>query len=111
MHFFGTEVLEEAMSSVHFLFFLQTFIFGVGRGRRCSRVALLQRCFDFISILVFASLGGFRTSRSRISLDWSFLGKMRARNQETGGPTKRIRRTILANNAQYKEMNNKSQHF
>jgi hypothetical protein len=51
------------------------------RGRRCRRVALLQRSFGFISVLIFISLRGFRTSRNRISLDWSFLRKIRARNQ------------------------------
>jgi hypothetical protein len=39
------------------------------------------RFFGIISVLAFVSLGGFRTSRSRISLDWPFLGKMRTRNQ------------------------------
>jgi hypothetical protein len=56
-------------------------MFGDSRGRRRSRVALLQRSFGFISVLAFVSLGGFRTNRSRINLDWPFLGKMRTRNQ------------------------------
>jgi hypothetical protein len=53
--------------------FLQTPIFRVGKGRQHSREALLQISFGFISVLVFASLGGFRTNRHRINLDWSFL--------------------------------------
>jgi hypothetical protein len=49
-------------------------MFEVGKGRQHSRAALLERSFGFISILVFASLRGFRTNGHRISLDWSFLG-------------------------------------
>jgi hypothetical protein len=78
---FLTEVLEEAMSPACFLFSLQIFVFRVSRGRRHSRFALFSRFFGIISVLALVSLGGFRTSRSRISLDWPFLGKMRTRNQ------------------------------
>jgi hypothetical protein len=70
--FFEMEVLEEAKSPTRFLFFSN--ICGVSRGRQRSRAAFLQRSIGFISVLVFISLGGFRTNRSRISLDWSFLG-------------------------------------
>jgi hypothetical protein len=59
-----------------------TFILRVGRGRRQSGLAILQRTFGFISVLVLASLGGFRISRGRISIHRSFLGKMRARNKK-----------------------------
>jgi hypothetical protein len=40
-----------------------------------------RRFFGIISILAFVSLGSFRTSRCKISLDWHLLGKMRKRNQ------------------------------
>jgi hypothetical protein len=56
------------------------FILRISRGRRHSGLAILQRTFGSISILVLTSLGNFRVSRSRISVDRSFLGKMRARN-------------------------------
>jgi hypothetical protein len=65
------------------LLLLRTFILRVIRGGgRQSGIAFLQRIFGFISVLVFSSLGAFGISRSRISIDRSFLGKMRARNQK-----------------------------
>jgi hypothetical protein len=39
------------------------------------------RIYDIISVLALVSLGGFRVTRSRISLELSFLWKRRARNQ------------------------------
>jgi hypothetical protein len=85
------------------LLLLRTFILRVRRGRQQSGIAFLQRTFGFISILVFASLGGFRISRGRISIDRSFLGKMRARNQKLVVLQKISRRTKVINNMQYKE--------
>jgi hypothetical protein len=63
-----------------FLLLPRTFILTVGSGRRQSGLAILQRTFGFISVLVLASLRGFKISRGRISIDRSFLRKMRARN-------------------------------
>jgi hypothetical protein len=42
------------------------------------------RNFGIISVLAFASLRGFKSSRSRISLNWPFLWKRRTRNQKIG---------------------------
>jgi hypothetical protein len=56
------------------------FILIVNRGRRQSGLAILQRTFGFISVLVLTSLGDFGISRGRVSIDRSFLGKMRAIN-------------------------------
>jgi hypothetical protein len=56
------------------------FILKVSMGRRHSGLAILQRTFGSISVLVITSLGDFGISRGRISIDRSFLGKMRARN-------------------------------
>jgi hypothetical protein len=82
MHFFWNEGTRGSQVFCALPLFLQTFIFRVGRGRQCSRIALLQRIFGFISVLVFSSLRGSRIGRSRINIDWSFLEKMRARNKK-----------------------------
>jgi hypothetical protein len=47
--------------------------FQMGRRRRRSRTIFFQRNFGIISVLAFASLGGFGSSRNRISLNWSSL--------------------------------------
>jgi nitrate reductase NapE component len=65
--------------------------------RRQSGIASFQRTFGLIPILVLASLGGFGVSRGRFSIDRSFLGKMRARNQKL---------VVLQRNSKNKELNN-----
>jgi hypothetical protein len=60
----------------------QPFILRVNRGRRQSGLAILQITFGSISVLVIASFGDLGVSRGRISIDRSFLGKMRARNKK-----------------------------
>jgi hypothetical protein len=59
---------------------LRPFILRVSRGRRHSGLAILQITFGSISVLVITSLGDLEVSRGRISIDRSFLGKMRERN-------------------------------
>jgi hypothetical protein len=56
------------------------FVLRVSRGRRHSGLAILQRTFGSISVLIITSPGDFGISRGRISINRSFLGKMRARN-------------------------------
>jgi hypothetical protein len=45
--------------------------------RRPRGVTSLQRTFDFISILIVTSLGGFGVSRGRFNIEGSFLRKRR----------------------------------
>jgi hypothetical protein len=62
--------------------FLQTFILRDGRRRRRSRATTFLRIYDIISSPTLISLGGFRVTRSRISLELSPLGERRVRNQD-----------------------------
>jgi hypothetical protein len=66
-----------------FPFLLQTFIFRDGRRRRRSRAAIFLRIYGIVSSLALISLGGFRATRSRISLKLSSLRKRRVRNRES----------------------------
>jgi hypothetical protein len=72
---FLMEVLEEATSPTRFLFFSKFSVVRVSRGRQHSRVTLFSRIFGIISVLAFVSLGGFRTSRCKISLDCPSSGR------------------------------------
>jgi hypothetical protein len=59
---------------------LKARFFRICRGRRRSGNAFFSRNFGIISVLAFMSLGGFRSSRSRIRLNWPLLWKRRTRN-------------------------------
>jgi hypothetical protein len=67
------------------------------------------RIYGIISFLAFISLGGFRITRSMISLELSSLGERRARNQKLVILKKigKAKHDIQANRAQ----NIKSQNF
>jgi hypothetical protein len=63
-------------------FLVQAWLFKNSRGRQQSGVALFSRNLGIISVLAIIGLGGFRSSRSRISLNKPFLWKRRTRNQK-----------------------------
>jgi hypothetical protein len=52
-------------------------VFRLGWGRRLSGIALLQRTFGSVPVLILKSLGGFGVSRSNFSNNGPFFGKGR----------------------------------
>jgi hypothetical protein len=59
--------------------------------------------FGIISVLAVISLGGFRSSRGRISLNWPLLWKRRMRNQILVALQKNQSQNYQQTNAKYKK--------
>jgi hypothetical protein len=88
-------------------FLIQAWLFRNSKGRRRSGAALFSRNFGIISVLAIVSLGGFRSSRSRISLNRPFLWKRRTRNQKLVALQKNQSENISKQTAKYKKTKSK----
>jgi hypothetical protein len=86
---------------------IQAWLFRNGRGRRRSGAAFFSGNFGIISVLAVVSLGGFKSSRGRICLNWPFLWKRRTRNQKLVALQKNQSQSISKQTSKYKKMKSK----
>jgi hypothetical protein len=88
-------------------FLVQAWLFRNSRGRRRSGAALFSRNFGINSVLAIISLRGFKSSRSRISLNKPFLRKRRMRNKKLMTLQKNQSQSISKQTAKYKKTKSK----
>jgi hypothetical protein len=86
---------------------IRAWLFRNSRGRRRSGAAFFSVNFGIISVLAIVSLGGFRSSRGRIRLNWPLLWKRRTRNQKLVALQKNQAQSISKQTAKYKKTKNK----
>jgi hypothetical protein len=86
---------------------IQAWLFRNSRGRQRSGAAFFSGNFGIISVLAVIILGGFRSSRSRIRLNWPLLWKWRTRNQKLVALQKNQSQSISKQTTKYKKTKSK----
>jgi hypothetical protein len=90
---------------------IQAWLFRNSRGRRQSGAAFFSGNFGIISILAVVCLGGSRSSKGRIRLNWPLLWKRRTRNQKLVALQKNQSQSISKQTAKYKKTKSKEVHI